>query len=74
MRVMMGGHPIPPAVIARRYLRSLHNFRSMYLPIADTWNVYDNSEAGNVRLVARRTRNGAIAVYEETSWKIIQSI
>lgn len=35
MRIKMGGHAIPPEVIARRYPRCIQNFRDLYLPIAD---------------------------------------
>lgn len=35
LRVRMGGHNISPDVIARRYGRSIQNFRELYLPIAD---------------------------------------
>jgi predicted ABC-type ATPase len=37
LRVRMGGHGIPPDVIERRYARSIRNFRSLYLPLADKW-------------------------------------
>lgn len=73
-RVRMGGHSIPPDVIARRYERSLRNFRNMYLPIADNWRVYDNSDGTNVRLIARSARDSEIEIFEETSWNTIQSL
>ncbi len=73
LRVRMGGHHIPPEVIARRYARSVQNFRSLYLSIADEWSVFDNSESSNPRMIAE----GAVAmqdkIYEEVSWKKIQT-
>ncbi len=44
-RVRQGGHDVPRADVVRRLNRSWKNFQSMYRPLADTWSVYDNSEA-----------------------------
>jgi len=44
-RVASGGHNIPEATIIRRYHRGRQNFIELYMPIADFWRVYDNSEA-----------------------------
>ena len=43
-RVASGGHNIPEATIIRRYNRGRRNFLELYMPIADCWRVYDNSE------------------------------
>lgn len=74
LRVRMGGHTIPPNVIARRYARSVQNFRSLYLPIADKWSVFDNSESTNQQLIAEGEVGLQEKIYEETSWNKIQSI
>lgn len=42
-RVRAGGHSIPPAVIRRRYARSAFNAATLYMPLADSWRMYDNS-------------------------------
>jgi predicted ABC-type ATPase len=42
-RVAAGGHHIPEADIRRRYERSLNNLNSLYLPLVDAWEIYDNS-------------------------------
>lgn len=73
-RVKMGGHSIPPDVITRRYERRLRNFKSLYLPIADTWDIYDNSDSANVRLIAHGAKKSVTEMYEETSWQMIQAI
>ncbi|GAC1380062.1 MAG: zeta toxin family protein [Aquirhabdus sp.] len=74
LRVKMGGHHIPPEVIERRYARSVQNFRNLYLPLADEWRVYDNSELGNPHLLAQGTPDNPNTIYEETSWKKILAI
>lgn len=42
-RVRKGGHSIPEPVIRRRYTRSAANFWHLYRPLAETWQIYDNS-------------------------------
>ncbi|MBC3831870.1 zeta toxin family protein [Undibacterium amnicola] len=74
LRVKMGGHNIPPDVIARRYARSIQNFRDLYLPIADRWRVYDNSNESNSRLIARGGEEINTDIYEEDAWKTIQTM
>jgi len=42
-RVKSGGHDIPVDTIKRRYKKSRLNLLDIYLPIADTWTIFDNS-------------------------------
>lgn len=42
-RVRMGGHNVPEETIRRRYYSGLRNFFHIYLSLADTWDLYDNS-------------------------------
>jgi predicted ABC-type ATPase len=53
-RVRNGGHFVPDADIRRRYSRSVQNFLELYRPIADEWEVYDNSH-GQRALLAMST-------------------
>jgi predicted ABC-type ATPase len=73
LRVQMGGHHIPPEVIERRYLRSIHNFKNLYLPLADAWSVFDNSIQAKPKLIAQSKNQHAPTIYEEAIWKIIQA-
>jgi len=43
MRVKQGGHDVPHADVLRRFHRGLKNFESSYKPLADSWQIYDNS-------------------------------
>lgn len=54
-RVRLGGHAVPDDVVRRRFAAGLRNFFSLYLPLASTWRMYDNSRIGQPRLVARGT-------------------
>jgi predicted ABC-type ATPase len=51
-RVRLGGHDVPIPVIRRRYEAGLANFFDVYLPLANSWDLFDNSEPGRPRLVA----------------------
>ena len=42
-RVEQGGHNVPRADVLRRFVRSWNNFVRHYRPLADRWEVYDNS-------------------------------
>lgn len=42
VRVMNGGHDIPPEDVLRRYFRSKENFVNLYAPLADHWMLYYN--------------------------------
>jgi predicted ABC-type ATPase len=42
-RVRQGGHDVPRADVLRRFERGWLNFQQHYRPLADHWEVYDNS-------------------------------
>ena len=43
VRVKQGGHNVPHADVVRRFERGWKNFESTYKPLADSWQIYDNS-------------------------------
>jgi predicted ABC-type ATPase len=71
LRVAMGGHDVPEDTVRRRYVRSLSNFLTLYLPLADDWTVYDNSEAKQAKMIASSV-NGTINVLESKPWLKLQ--
>ncbi len=42
-RVQQGGHHVPSVDVKRRLDRSLKNFLNLYMPLADAWDIFDNS-------------------------------
>jgi predicted ABC-type ATPase len=50
VRVKQGGHDVPRADVLRRFHRGWKNFESAYKPLADTWEVHDNSGDRSVLL------------------------
>jgi len=43
LRVSKGGHNVPLRDIIRRFERSWNNFIEVYMPLADSWVVFDTS-------------------------------
>jgi predicted ABC-type ATPase len=56
-RVRLGGHFVPEETIRRRYRAGLCNFFSLYEPIADSWQMYDNTDIGNLMPIASKINN-----------------
>lgn len=42
-RVAMGGHNVPMATVRRRYEKGMVNLSNLYLPLFDSWTIFDNS-------------------------------
>jgi predicted ABC-type ATPase len=57
-RVRSGGHDVSEPVVRRRYFRSARNLFDLYLPLAATWRIYDNS-GSQARLIASGERESA---------------
>ena len=70
-RVRHGGHDVPEGVIRRRFAAGLANFGSLYRPVADTWQVLDNSATSGPRLVASGRRDHVIDVVDPAAWTIL---
>lgn len=73
-RVQSGGHDVPEAIITRRYARGLKNLRSLYLPLADVWSVYDNSESSQPITIASGGRDRPLEVLQEEAWTAFSEI
>ncbi|MBN3895565.1 MAG: zeta toxin family protein [Nostoc sp. NOS(2021)] len=69
-RVESGGHNIPEDTIRRRYERGRSNLINLYLPVCDTWIIYDNSGSEPV-LVAASNINQEAIIYEPQIWNRI---
>src|SRR5262249_52319576 len=70
-RVRTGGHSIPEATIRQRYQRSIDNFFKLYRPLSDFWEVYDNTDTGLPRLIAKGDQTGQTVLVQEI-WDEIQ--
>ena len=68
-RVRAGGHGIPEETIRRRYVAGLVNLRTLYLPLANSWQLLDNTPIDSRRLIAAGHAGGATEVYLESIWR-----
>lgn len=72
-RVRQGGHDIPKETIIRRYYAGVRNLLKVYLPLADSANIMDNSsEKSSKRLIARKNKNGVLDVLDEAIWEKLE--
>ncbi|MCE0499512.1 MAG: zeta toxin family protein [Methylacidiphilales bacterium] len=67
-RVQAGGHGVVETDIRRRYRRGLDNLRELYMPLANTWEVYDNSES-EPRLIAYGGRVESLTILASETWQ-----
>ncbi len=72
-RVAGGGHNIPPDVLRRRYSAGLRNMRQLYLPLADTAAVYDNTD-GNLRLIAEKSPGLPLTIADQVIWASMENL
>jgi predicted ABC-type ATPase len=70
--VRQGGHDVPETVIRRRFAAGLTNFFTLFEPVADSWQMFDNSGIGTLRLIAAKKRNAAPAIRNPVAWKRLQ--
>ncbi|MFZ2316104.1 MAG: zeta toxin family protein [Gammaproteobacteria bacterium] len=56
-RVKMGGHFVPEETVRRRYHTGLKNFFQLYAPIADSWQMYDNTDIESFTEIASKMNN-----------------
>jgi len=70
-RVRLGGHDVPEETVRRRYERGLRNFFQLYLPLLDSWQMFDNSRAGRPRLLASGRENQVQEVANTALWQEI---
>jgi predicted ABC-type ATPase len=72
-RVQSGGHHVPEDTVRRRYVRGIRNFFELYRPIAETWEVYDNSKPDQPVMIAEGHGTIEKVVYQD-SWNAILQI
>lgn len=72
-RVRFGGHHIPDAVIYRRFRTGLWNMRHLYLPLADTAAIYDNSGRRRV-LIADQESGSPLVIHDPERWSRIEEL
>lgn len=72
-RVREGGHNIPVEVTHRRYFAGIRNMRDLYLPLADTAAIYDNSDQRRI-LIAEKESGLQLRVHDAGRWSRIEEL
>jgi len=67
-RVQRGGHHIPDDVVSRRYDAGLKNFFHLYLPIVDSWRLFDNSGSDGYELIAQEASGESLHIKNPGIW------
>lgn len=70
-RVEAGGHNIPEEDVHRRYTRSIQNLAKLYLPLADVWMLFDNSEEEPILVAEGEHEESVRSVYDEKIWQTL---
>lgn len=73
-RVRKGGHSIPEETIRRRYFAGLRNLFDLYLPLVNSWEVFDNTSPGRPLKVAYTQTDGWISVNVPLVWNRIHEL
>jgi predicted ABC-type ATPase len=71
-RVRQGGPDIPEPIIRTRYKAGLVNLVHLYLPLADTWRILDNSITGKSRRISSGDKSGIIRIEDIPVWESIR--
>lgn len=67
-RVRMGGHKVSEEIVMRRYTRGLRNMFNIYIPIVDSWQIYDNSSDKEPLLVAKGSNSSVDLIALPEIW------
>jgi predicted ABC-type ATPase len=70
-RVREGGHDVPPDIVARRYAAGVRNLRRLYLPLAYSAAIYDNSDERRT-LIATRSDGRPLVIHDAVRWATIE--
>jgi predicted ABC-type ATPase len=70
-RVRAGGHHIPEETIRRRHAAGFKNFVRLYRPIADVWDVLDNTRPEGLRVVASGNLATETVINDPAIWNEI---
>lgn len=68
-RVRLGGHDVPEVVVRRRYEKGLRNLFGQYMPLAERWQLFDNSQTTGPRLIASGTQRVVESVDHMAVWQ-----
>ncbi len=72
-RVSEGGHNIQSNIIVRRYYNGLRNLFNLYIPQADYWMIFDNSNLA-AGLIAEGNSDQDLNIQNRTTFERIKKL
>jgi predicted ABC-type ATPase len=72
--VRSGGHDVPEPTIRRRFSAGLRNLLKLYIPLADAWQLFDNSSIEELRYIAAGGPHGAAEVFDQPIWSSLTAL
>jgi predicted ABC-type ATPase len=72
-RARLGGHDVPEETVRRRYARGMNNLIHLYMPLATTWRIYDNSGLERPKMIASGGRDREERVIDAAAWRKLQA-
>ena len=71
-RVRVGGHDVPAEVVRRRYAAGLQNLFQLYMPLVDSWQLFDNSEGPHPVPIAAGDRHSVRNITDVETWRRLE--
>ena len=72
-RVRLGGHDVPAEVVRRRYAAGLQNLFQLYMPLIDSWQMFDNSEGPHPVPIAAGDRHSVRNIITDVeTWRRLE--
>jgi len=68
--VAEGGHNVPSEDVRRRFVRGIYNFFNLYMPMVNSWMLFDNSKA-RPTLIAKK-KNGHVEAINSDLFEMIK--
>jgi predicted ABC-type ATPase len=73
-RVQQGGHDVPERTVRRRFVSGLRNLFTLYQVVADSWQIFDNSQLAGPRLIASGRSTSQAEIVDQEAWKHIREV
>lgn len=72
-RVRLGGHDVPVEVVRRRYAAGSQNLFQLYMPLIDSWQMFDNSEGPHPVPIAAGDRHSVRNIITDVeTWRRLE--
>lgn len=64
----LGSHHIPSNVVERRYFKGIYNLVNLYIPVCNTWSVFDNTQSKS-KFIAKGSDNLEETIFNLDIWE-----